>query len=181
MDLEILFDPGRLFTFHLHLNLMLRNDFEKRLSPLLQIKKGDGQEMWRQDEKERLLSDVSFLFCLRFILLFVFYFSIFLLSLSSSPPLSLFFLSGLWSICDPDIHNRRSPSCVWASSLPRLLLFIPHTVLVYVFAQYGLYTSLSICMFCVSRAFLFVCVCQATQLEEGRSSKSWPVGVFSHG
>lgn len=83
MDLEIFFDPGRLFTFHLHLNLMLRNDFEKRLSPLLQIKKGDGQEMWRQDEKERLLSDVSFLFCLRFILLFVFYFN---LSPSSSFP-----------------------------------------------------------------------------------------------
>lgn len=41
--------------------------------------------------------------------------------------ISSFFLAplSLWSICDPDIHHRRLTSCVWASSVPRLLLFIP--------------------------------------------------------
>lgn len=50
--------------------------------------------------------------------------------------LSLVFLSPLWSICDPDIHHRRLTSCVWASSVPRLLLFIPRCVC----EQYGLHT-----------------------------------------
>ncbi len=75
-----------------------------------------------------------------------------ILPLSSYPPSlilsfhSLVFLSPLWSICDPDIHHRRLTSCVWASSVPRSLLFIPRCVCVWAVWTAYEHTSMGLCV-----------------------------------
>lgn len=90
-------------------------------------------------------------------------------------PSFLLFLSPLWSICDPDIHHRRLTSCVWASSVPHLLLFIPCCVLA-VWTVYK-HTITATCTLCVlvhkANVCFWLCVCmcvpvdEATQLEAG--------------
>lgn len=130
-----------------------------------------------EEERESLpcvLFRSSSVFCLPFILLFS-TFHLLLISLHQSllispllPP--LFLISSPWSICDPDVHHRRLTSCVWASSIPPLLLFIPHCVLVCVcvweralWTAYK-YTSMGTCTLCVlvdrlTCFRLFSCVC----------------------
>lgn len=127
----------------------------------------------------------SLLFRLPFLLLFLSILSTSSSFLSIFPSLSphfypLFLISGPWSICDPDIHNRRLTSCVWASSIPPLLLFIPHCVHVCVCvcerALWAAYkcTSMGTCTLCVlvdrlTCFFYFlpvgVSITRATQLE----------------
>lgn len=76
-------------------------------------------------------------------------------------PSFLLFLSPLWSICDPDIHHRRLTSCVWASSVPHLLLFIPCCVLA-VWTVYK-HTIAATCTLCVlvhkANVCLWLCMC----------------------
>lgn len=95
--------------------------------------------------------------CLSSLLLLLLPFILFLLPSSSSLSSSLF--SGLWSICDPDIHCRRLTSCVWASSFPRLLSCLFHTVCVCVSSMDCTCKHTRMGLYVQMRTFVYVFYC----------------------